>query len=258
MPGWYPSALRYNLTALMFIPFSTEQELERAVQLYVKAFSGDPYLKAILGGNWSLLPIHGRSVFRAALLEGFVYAVKAQDLEDSNREKIVSIGLFFEPGTSIFATEAQRSLGYRDWFDRLAPEAQEWHTTVVSLQIDMRSLADIIRSLALQAPQHRKDVVEPLFTDKEKSERWWCSGLMTDPEYQRKGYAKAIIRMALDKAADNGGFVGLATVPEINVIKYKAMGFGIRATYNMPTLSGELYIYSLKISKEEFESDTTK
>lgn len=47
--------------------------------------------------------------------------------------------------------------------------------------------------------------------------RWWCSSLITDRELQGKGYAKALVKKAFEKVAEEGGFLGLATLAPINV-----------------------------------------
>ncbi|KAL0060575.1 hypothetical protein AAF712_012633 [Marasmius tenuissimus] len=207
----------------------SDQELERAVELHVQAYSGDEYIKCIIGNDWSLLPIHGRSVFRAALSEGLVYAVRVQEPRNETiagtEGKIVSLGIFFRPGTGLFATKAQRELGFHEWFDKLSQESQTWHN--------------------ITAPEHRKNVVEPMYTDEERSKRWWCSSLVTDLDYQGKGYAKMLIKTMFEKISEEGGFLGLATLAPINVAKYKAMGFTVRAKYNLPTVYGELELTSL-------------
>ncbi|KAK1226541.1 hypothetical protein PQX77_010468 [Marasmius sp. AFHP31] len=197
----------------------TDQELEHVVKLHIRAYSGSEYYEAVLAGDWSLFPIQARASYRAALLGGFIYAVRAPEGGPMSGQ-IVALGIFFKPGTGVFATEAQRKLGYNQWLASLKPELQTWHTTV--------------------APNHRKTVVDPMYTDEERARRWWCSGLLTDPEFQGKGYAKAIMNTIFEKVCEAGGFLGLATSAPLHGAKYEAMGFKARGAYQLPTPVGEM------------------
>ncbi|KAF9259202.1 hypothetical protein L218DRAFT_908590 [Marasmius fiardii PR-910] len=208
----------------------TEEEMGQAIELYAQAFSGDIYLNAFLGGDWALLPSQGRAVLRAAMLEGEVYAVK-----DTYSDRFISIGIWLPPGRGIFATEAQRALGFYDWFDRLSEEAKDWHAQTV--------------------PNVKRRLVDPMFTDEEMKTRWWCFGLFTATEHRGKGYAKAIVNEVSQRVSKANEFIGLATVSLINVARYKTMGLQERGTYVLPTLFGDIQVYVLtrKESKDGME-----
>ncbi|ESK90418.1 hypothetical protein Moror_13666 [Moniliophthora roreri MCA 2997] len=186
-----------------------ETELEHAIAVHVKAYEGDLSMKVMLGGDERLVPELGRAMIRASLLEGHVYAVK----NDSG--DIVSFGLWFQPGTGVFGTEAQRALGFNDLFKKFSPEQQQWFATTY--------------------PEARKKYVEPLFTDEERSKRWWCASLVTDPEYQGKGYATAIVDTVYQRASEANEFLSLSTNPPVNVQKYILMGFRERGSYVLPS-----------------------
>ncbi|KAJ8090029.1 hypothetical protein PM082_018608 [Marasmius tenuissimus] len=197
----------------------TDQELEHVVELHIKAYSGSEYYEGVLAGDWSLFPTQAQAFYRGALLGGLIYAVRAPEGGPMSGQ-IVALGIFFRPGTGVFATEAQRSLGYNQWLASLKPELQTWHTTV--------------------SPNHRKTVLEPMYTDEERARRWWCSGLLTDPEFQGKGYAKAIMNTVFEKVCETDGFLGLATSAPLHGAKYEAMGFTARGAYQLPTPLGEM------------------
>ncbi|KAG7090392.1 hypothetical protein E1B28_009511 [Marasmius oreades] len=198
----------------------TEQEMDHATELYNQAFFEDSYMKAIVGGNWSLARLQRRSVLRAALLEGEVYAVK-----DTDSDRIISMGICFAPGRTLFGTEAQRSLGYDDWIKHLSPEALHWNTHTV--------------------PELKKREVDPMFTKEEMKRRWWCYALFTDIDHRGKGCAKAIVNEVTRRASQADGTLGLLTTLPINVVKYKAMGFQERGMYTVPTSFGDLKAYVL-------------
>lgn len=101
----------------------------------------DISIKALVGGNWDIQADYWRSLIRAGLLEGRVYVVK-------NEQKIVSVGVWYEAGNDVFQTfevsvlkvltrswyvryrDAQRALGFNDFFAKLTPETQEWWNEV--------------------------------------------------------------------------------------------------------------------------------
>ncbi|KAG7086962.1 hypothetical protein E1B28_002879 [Marasmius oreades] len=203
----------------------------QALDLYTRTFTGDTYFKAKLGGDFSLLPILGRASLRAALLEGYVYAA----IEDKHSDRIISMGIWFAPGTRPFATEAQRSLGYEDWLKKLSPEAVNWNKHTVS---------DV-----------KKRLLEPMFTAEELRKGWWCSSLFTDIDHRRKGCARAIVNKVAKRASDANEFLALITSLS-NVLNYEAMGFEQRGTYILPTLFGDIALYVLTRDDKKDQTHT--
>ncbi|KAK7052918.1 hypothetical protein VNI00_004238 [Paramarasmius palmivorus] len=151
----------------------------------------------------------GHAMIRATLLSGDIYAVKNESGD------IVSFGLWFEPGAGLFGTEEQRALGFNDLFKKFSSQQQQWFTHTY--------------------PETRQKYSESLFTEEEKLHRWWCASLVTDTEYQGRGYATAIVNAVYEKTAKTAGFLGLATNPLLNVRKYVSMGFRERGSYILPS-----------------------
>ncbi|KAJ4482075.1 hypothetical protein J3R30DRAFT_3699410 [Lentinula aciculospora] len=168
----------------------TEVQIEAATQMCDRCYYGDVSIKALIGGNWDIHADYWRSLIRAGLLEGRVYVLKNQD------DEIVSIGVWFEAGNNLFNTEAQRALGFNDFFTKLTPEAQEWWS----------QCEDVMAKLWKKG-----------WTKEEKAHRWWCVNLATDPEYQGRGYATRIVEQTSKEAKENGCILGLATGLELNV-----------------------------------------
>ncbi|KAL0562803.1 hypothetical protein V5O48_019275, partial [Marasmius crinis-equi] len=171
-----------------YVPdISAEEEIERAVDVHVRAYMGDDAVKMLIGGDWSLLADHGRAMIRAALSEGIVYAVK-------HGNDIVAFGLWFEPGKAVFSSAAQRALGFDDFFEKLNPEVQFWYQNEYPQSVG-----------AQRALLYR-----------EEETYWWCSSLATDPDHQNKGYGKAIVNTAFEKAKKVGHFISFAAGSELN------------------------------------------
>ncbi|KAG7096372.1 hypothetical protein E1B28_003816 [Marasmius oreades] len=196
----------------------TEEELEQAVNLHLAAYEGDTAIKIMIGGDWSLHPLLARAMLRAALLEGHMYAVK-----DDETNAIVSFGLWFEPGVVIFSTEAQRALGYDELFRKLKPEVQHWWTNAY--------------------PETIKKYGEPLFTEQQKTKRWWCANLVTDLNHQGRGHATAIVNAVRSKASESDNFIALATHTALNVSKYKAMGLREVGDHILPSPIQDLHMH---------------
>ncbi|KAE9394587.1 hypothetical protein BT96DRAFT_827522, partial [Gymnopus androsaceus JB14] len=179
-------------------------------------FLPDIAIKALVGGNWDIQADYWRSLIRAGLLEGRVYVVK------NEKNEIVSIGVWYEAGNDLFQTDAQRALGFNDFFAKLTPETQEWWN---------------------ECGKVMGDVSKKAWTKEDKAHRWWCVNLATDPEYQGRGYATGIVERVEKDAKANGCTLGLATVPEVNVQKYLAMGFRERANGAMPSPTGDFTVH---------------
>ncbi|KAK7026516.1 hypothetical protein VNI00_015596 [Paramarasmius palmivorus] len=188
----------------------TEQEIEHTISVHVRAYAmKDPAIKMMVGGDWSLAAELGRAMIRATLLEGEVYAVKDE------RDEIVSFGLWAKPGVMIFSTsvirEDQRALGFNAFFEKLDERTKYWwkHTY----------------------PETFERHAVPMFTKEEVSRRWWCANLVTDPDYQGRGYGTAIVDHAFKRALEADGFIGLSAVSPVTLRRYLAMGLRKRGDF---------------------------
>uniref|UniRef100_A0A0W0G5G1 N-acetyltransferase domain-containing protein n=1 Tax=Moniliophthora roreri TaxID=221103 RepID=A0A0W0G5G1_MONRR len=187
----------------------TELELEHATSIHVRAYAmKDPAIKMMLGGNWSLAADLGRAMIRAVLLAGEVYAVKNEENE------IVSFGLWTRPGATTFSTEEQKALGFNAFFEKLNGSVTE-------------TVSKYPKTIARYG--------DPMFTKEEVSKRWWCSNLVTDPDYQGRGYATAIVQHGLKKAMEADGFIGLIATSPVNLRRYLAMGLRKRGDFLVPS-----------------------
>ena len=105
----------------------------------------------MLGGDWSLNTDFCSAVLRATILEGEVHIIT---IERGGKREIASWAGLFPPGRSLFGTqvcctfvdslqtnqkplhsEAQRALGYNDFFKKVKPEVKDWITNTVCVFI---------------------------------------------------------------------------------------------------------------------------
>ncbi|KAJ3741727.1 hypothetical protein DFH05DRAFT_244740 [Lentinula detonsa] len=198
----------------------TEEDIEKMVKLSIRAFEsardkdGDLSQDAVLGRDWSLAPVYFRYIIRLGLLADAIYGVR-----DIQTNEIVALGIWFGPGSldSKFQElkESRRAAGLYDFLNGLQPQFKEWYE---------HDLLELIRQR------------EELFTEEERSRRWWCIHLCTEPQYHGRGLARSIIDNIHEQARNTieGGFVALAAGVEVNARKYQSLGFQERGLLRAP------------------------
>ncbi|KAJ8090154.1 hypothetical protein PM082_018739 [Marasmius tenuissimus] len=196
--------------SVQWLKSMTDREIDEVVRFHTKAYEGDPSLRMLVGGDWSLSGELGRAMVLATLLEGEVYIAR----ESQQRDRIVALGLWYRPGTALFGTEEQRAKsGFNDFFGKLTPEFQQWYKSTYPDTCELE--------------------LEKLFPGTESSKKWWCSNLVVDPEFHGRGYGKAIVEAVEQKAKEKGEFIALATALPLNVKKYHSMAFRERGTFKL-------------------------
>jgi len=182
----------------------SDEHLKEIADLTAQAFAGDIEWLTEIGGDLAFQTEYCNAALRATVLEGELYILTTGLGE---KREIASWVSWFPPGNGLFATEAQRALGYTKLSKKFTPEVKEWR----------KKTYPMIGKL-----------VNEVFTAKERSLQWWCSILATRPDYQGNGFATALMDIGYQKAKKTkelGTFVGLMTQTEENVNKYTSMGF---------------------------------
>ncbi|KAF9058478.1 hypothetical protein BDP27DRAFT_1432697 [Rhodocollybia butyracea] len=206
----------------------SDEDLQNMIHLSVLAFEkakkeeGDTSHDFVFGEDSSVPPLYFRQIIRAGMARDAVYVVRSEN------QDIIGMGLFMKPEQKAYSTEQiQRVAGYYEFLEKMKPETRHWYEN------DLLSLL--------------KDR-EALFTDEERERRWWCIHLCTDPRFHGKGLGRMIVDHIHQEAQKNGQFLGLAAGNELNVRKYKALGFKQRGYHTAPGLEakGEPYkMYTL-------------
>ncbi|TFY56875.1 hypothetical protein EVG20_g8761 [Dentipellis fragilis] len=177
----------------------TDDQIDAAVAVCTRAYAGDDALRTFVGGDAHLEDIFFRSMLRGAALEGYFYIA---DLNDgTSKSEVSSVGIVFPPGVSCWGSEAQRKLGYNEFWASLSPEAKVWWG---KFQDDMGKRLNSI------------------FGPKLKNQ-WVVSLIGTDPVHQNNGLGTSIIKAMCDRAGKTT--VALSTQTEENEIWYESLGF---------------------------------
>ncbi|KAF9067166.1 hypothetical protein BDP27DRAFT_1329404 [Rhodocollybia butyracea] len=197
----------------------SDEDLQRMVDLSVLAFEnarkedGDTSHDFVFDDDVAIPPLWFRQLIRAGMIEEAVYVVRGQDGD------IIGLGLFLKPGQKAASTEEiKHEIGHYEFLEKVKPETRRWYE-------------DNLHGLL----QGR----EALFTDEERGKRWWCFHLCTDPRFHGKGLGRKIVDYIHGEAQKNGQFLGLAASNEVNVGKYKALGFRLRGRITAPGLHSE-------------------
>ncbi|VDC00612.1 unnamed protein product [Peniophora sp. CBMAI 1063] len=149
----------------------------------------------MLGGDLSLRDGMYAAMVRATLLEGTVYVVEVDS-------RVVTLALWFRQPMGLFKTEAQRELGFNEWFAKLPVNLQRWWTEDKS-------------------EAYQKTII----SQEELDKMWFCNLMVTDKAEHNKGHATFVMDQLTAKARASGEILGVCTANEVNVPKYKAMGF---------------------------------
>ncbi|KAF9059616.1 hypothetical protein BDP27DRAFT_1341133 [Rhodocollybia butyracea] len=197
----------------------SDEDLQRMVDLSVLAFEnarredGDTSHDFVFDDDPTIPSLYFRHIIRAGIIEEAVYVVRGQDGD------IIGLGLFLKPGQKAASTEEiKHEIGHYEFLEKVRPETRRWYEN---------NLHGLLKER------------EALFTDEERGRRWWCFHLCTDPGFHGKGLGRKIVDYIHGKAQKNGQFLGLAAGNEVNVGKYKALGFRLRGRITAPGLRSE-------------------
>ncbi|KAJ7462820.1 hypothetical protein B0H11DRAFT_2054503 [Mycena galericulata] len=132
------------------------------------------------------------------------------------------MALWWPPGAEPFSTEEQRQ-ELNAFVSCLSPEAQEWHRTVYRPEFG--------------------NLTERLLGSRGKLDSWYLNVLAVDPQFQRRGAARALVDAVRLQA--NGSDLILAATNELNVGIYLCLGFKVRGSARMSGPQGEFPVFVL-------------
>ncbi|KAF4599092.1 hypothetical protein EYR40_006181 [Pleurotus pulmonarius] len=125
----HPSFVYLIVSPVLMIPKPKRlinDQVESIVGVIRRAFKGDITLSSMTGRNVNLEALLLRSMVRAAALEGTIYVVTdvyntiLRDRIDADPIRLIR-----------FVSEAQRALGWDEFFQKISEEARDWWTTQI-------------------------------------------------------------------------------------------------------------------------------
>ncbi|KZV69815.1 hypothetical protein PENSPDRAFT_753102 [Peniophora sp. CONT] len=192
----------------------SEPELKDMLEMITDAFGDDDHsLLSMLGGDLTLRDGMFAAEIRATLLEGAVYVVEVES-------QVVALALWFRKPMILFQTDAQRALGFDEWFDKLPEKLQRWW--------------------AEDYPQKSEAYQKTIISQEELDKMWFCNLMVTRKDQHNQGHATFVMDQLTAKARASGEILGICTANEVNVPKYKAMGYTERGRLTMGTVIGEV------------------
>ncbi|KAF8168739.1 hypothetical protein BJ912DRAFT_1001170 [Pholiota molesta] len=180
----------------------TEAQIEEMVDITVAAFEQEIYIRAITGGIPELQADLFRLSLRAAALEGHIFVCQMP-----GSGKILSLGACFGPGVDYLGSEAQRALGYEEFFEKLPDETKKWYDE------EHRPLS--------------KKFVDDTIGQEKLTNSWFVALMATLESERQKGYGSAILNEISRKAADDKAIAALNATSNSTVAFYKNLGFHV-------------------------------
>jgi len=205
--------------SLRLLSNPTDSEIDQIVDVCIRAYEGDVVIRSMTGNKPELEGSLFRAMLTAGRLEGAIYVIEAED-----SKAIVSMGLWFGPGTSLFKSEEQRALGWNTFWGSLSPEDLDWWAYLNNATDGM-----VDRSVG------REKLLDC----------WYASLLATDPKYQRRGYASSVVRAVCNRGIEEGKLVALGTQNEENAQWYRNLGFHEIAKIDVSSSLGNFPAYLL-------------
>lgn len=199
----------------------TSTQLDDVVAISVRAYDANPSIRAMSGGNKALYDPFFRAVTRALVLEGKIW------LAVSNG-RIVGVLGGFGPGKFLWATEAQRALGFDDVYARLSEETKDWWENIYGPQI--------------------KEFMDGALGKTANLDGWVTPLLAVDPPYQQRGIGAAMFNEMTSQAIQDKAIMVVGADSDLNAHIYETFGFKVKGqTVLASSVKGENYpLFALK------------
>ncbi|KAH9915531.1 uncharacterized protein B0H18DRAFT_1041282 [Fomitopsis serialis] len=182
----------------------TEEMIDQALKLTNALQEGDPSCKAWTGGNLELLPLLMRAIIKATWLgEGAGDTYVATDENGT----LVGYSQWIPSGRDVFDSEDQRQYGFYEFMEKISDEGKKYFE----------------ESLGRDFPKYLEKSFGVIAQDTH-----FCNMVMVQPEYQGKGIATAMFKMAYEKAKQTGAVVALSTGNEKNIVVYEHIGMKLK------------------------------
>ncbi|KAI0262297.1 hypothetical protein BC834DRAFT_845098 [Gloeopeniophorella convolvens] len=215
-------------------PHAVEQ-IDKIVAVAVSAYAGDIAEQVLTGGNPALADLLWRGIVRAGALSGSIYV--AAPAGDTDPHAIRAFAVWFPPGQLRYSTPEQRALGFTDLIDQFDPKFRTWFFDEFSAEL---------RALKTR-----------VFGPEMERGAMYANLIATDPAYQHRGLASALIRHVLAEAAQTGTIVALSTQGEKNAVFYRRLGFVEQGRLDKETpwglFAGIVFIHESSLPMREKE-----
>nr|GAT43650.1 predicted protein [Mycena chlorophos] len=212
-------------SAITVLRRPTGDQIEKLVQLCLRTYNpSEISVKTLAGGDTTRLTLFFSASLRCAALGGEIHVVTEEgDMNGQFR----GVAVWWQPGVEPFSSAEQQAI-LDEFVSQLTPEAREWHRTTYRMEF--------------------AELTEKALGPGGKLNSWWLSILAVEPEYQRRGTARALVEAVQNKA--NGSLLSVAATNELNVAIYKQLGFEVRGQMVMQShLDGDFPVFVLAVRK---------
>ncbi|KAF7320170.1 N-acetyltransferase domain-containing protein [Mycena kentingensis (nom. inval.)] len=205
----------FQLRAMLTL--AQDADIANLVELCQKSYNAsETSIRTLAGAHFGQFL---SSSIRCAMQGGEIFVASEQgDTSGAFR----GLSIWWPPGCEAFSTPEQQEI-FHEFVSKLTPDEKDWH------QATYRPKFGQLTNAAL-GPRG-------------KLASYYLSLLAVEPEYQRRGIARALISAVGSKA--NGAELTLAATNETNVRIYKQLGFVVRAETTMDGPYGAFPVFVL-------------
>ncbi|KAI0262329.1 hypothetical protein BC834DRAFT_845118 [Gloeopeniophorella convolvens] len=219
----------------------TPEQIDAAVKLSVRAYAGDICEKVFTNADASRADALWRSLILAGARDGMLYVAAPEG--DDPPDAVRAIAVWFPPGKLLWSTQEQLNDGFATVLAKLEPEHHDW----------------LVNKFLTASNKLKMDIFGP----ERERDAMYASHIATDPDYQRRGLATALIRHVLAEVAEQADppVVALGTQHEKNAKFARSLGFIQKGQldYDTPNewgkFTGNIFIHESSLQTKGKEAE---
>ncbi|CAK5280064.1 unnamed protein product [Mycena citricolor] len=221
----------------------TDSQIEEIIHVCLRAY--DPHetsIRTLSGDDPVLLAAFFRASIRAGVLAGRIFVVS----ESADPTVIRGFALWWEPGVEAFSTSVHPSINKPS-----CPHSwSSCHPRLCS-GTRLRQVHPRHRSLVSISPQYRPEfasLTARLLGERGKLDSWYLNLFAVDPDYQRRGMARALVEAVRDQ-------VSATVIAPAFSKRHGASGSRLRIDSGRDERTQRLHIPKIGIQCERIDGD---
>ncbi|KAI0062471.1 hypothetical protein BV25DRAFT_1838313 [Artomyces pyxidatus] len=198
----------------------TDNETQKAMDVWRKAYKDDPFVRAVTGGDPELYEKFIHSVLLATSRGGKVYFASYADVE------VAGVSAWYPPGRIFGDTPEQSKGGFDELFEGADPELKKWWLDYIP-KFDAQTTAALGEGVKLAS--------------------WHLMFIGVLPDIQHRGIGTALVNHVKQIADAEGKVLCVETGTEVDVKFYEYCGFFIKGPvveYENPTQNFSMWVLS--------------
>ncbi|TFK24223.1 hypothetical protein FA15DRAFT_619658 [Coprinopsis marcescibilis] len=228
-----PVADRHPKFTVRQVRSLSNKELASASQVLGAAFKHDLFTEVITSNELESCAEFWSAVVVAGSIGGEVYFAETRTRR--NVARVIGVAVWFPPGRELYDSAEQREKALAPVLAKFSPELQRWWGNHF-------------------LPKYGAFTDEVLGEGAKRS-GWHLQAIATDPAYQRRGIARALMEVVRKQAAKKGQLLCLETENPRNLDIYTRLGWEVKGNSTMfQGLTGEFPMWVMIIEPPEHDA----